>query len=372
MLLVPDDDDSYTPQAVIAAVCVDEEAFDRLGRVLRYLAVGLVDQAVHVRLLSSDRRIESLSLGPIQTVLHEPIVWPFENRRISKVLEAAAHQAPTVVHGLSAGSYRLATALADAFDADLVLQVTSLTDCDRIAQMDHGRVGAFLAFSGSLARVLEEQLKAPADRIELVRPGILASQQIACFARPEGITTLLCTANFERERGVDRLIDAIDLLRQRGHELLAFLLGRGRQESALRRMVRDRNLASYVAFAHPLGDHADAMKSADIFVRPTNDGVFTADALQAMGAGMAVVSFPSTVCDYLRHGETAVICAESTGVALADALEELIVNRDRAREVAAASADYVRSHHAMSAMAERTANTYRKLALARATFPITE
>ena len=71
-----DEFESQNSLSVSAALCVDADAFDRLGRVVRYLAVGLVDEAIHLRVLSSDRRVDTLSLGPIQTVPHQPITRP--------------------------------------------------------------------------------------------------------------------------------------------------------------------------------------------------------------------------------------------------------------------------------------------------------
>jgi len=54
----------------------------------------------------------------------------------------------------------------------------------------------------------------------------------------------------------------------------------------------------------------------------------------------------------------------------ADALERLMADRTEARRIASNARDHVKTHHAMSTMAEETAAVYRDLALARATFSI--
>ena len=140
----------------------------------------------------------------------------------------------------------------------------------------------------------------------------------------------------------------------------------------MRRMVRERKLSSCVTLACPAGDLAGAIRSADIFARPSADTAITADSLRAMGAGMAVVTLPSSVCDHLLGGETAVLCEKPSAEALANAIEQLITDRAGAQRIAATGMEYVRTHHPVSGMAERTANAYRTLALARATFPIAE
>jgi glycosyltransferase involved in cell wall biosynthesis len=168
------------------------------------------------------------------------------------------------------------------------------------------------------------------------------------------------------------LIEAVDILRKRERSLLLFLLGSGRREASLRKMIRGRDLSSYITLARPSGDPAQALGGADIFVRPSADSAFNADVLQAMGRGLAVVTLPNTVCDFLHHGETAYLCEKPTGESLADALEHLLDDRTETQRIAATAMEYVRANHAVSTMAERTANAYRELALARATFPMKE
>ena len=372
MTLVSDVMESPDALSIGAVLCIDTEAYDRFGPVLRHLLVGLVDQAVHARLLSSDARIETLTLGPVQTLVHSPIIWPFTKRRIGQLVDALSAQPPTVVHALSRGSYRLAGALAAAFDSDLVLQVASLADCDGIAELSGPRVGRFLAFSHPLQAVLEEQLHVPADRVRLVRPGLRVSERIACFAEAQRTPVILCMSAFGRGSGVEQLIDAVRILRKRDHELMLFLLGQGPREPALRRLIRERKLSSFVTLAHPAGDLGDILGGADIFVRPSSDTAFYAEVLQAMGTGLAIVTFSSTVCDYVRPGETAVVCEKPGTESLAAAIGQLLADRGGARRMATTAAEFVRTYHAVSGMAERTADAYRQLALARATFPIEE
>ncbi len=87
---------------------------------------------------------------------------------------------------------------------------------------------------------------------------------------------------------------------------------------------------------------------------------------------MAVVACSAPVCDHLRGKETAVVCDKATTNSLADAIEQLLIDRRLARRIATAGLEYVREKHAMSGMAERTAKAYRKLALKRTTFRIKE
>ncbi len=372
MVDVPETTESARPPTVNAALCVDGSALNRFGRVLRHFCVGLVDQAVSVRLVSPDARVKSLAVGPIQALVHQPIAWPAAGRRTERLLEGLAAQPPTVVHGMSQESYHAAGSVADAFDADLVLGVTSQADCERIPPLATGKHVRFHAFSAPLAALLETQFKIAREQIEVIRPGCPVASRAACFAQPGRVATLLCTSGFERESGVDRLIAAVGLLVQRGYGLQVFLLGEGTMESALRRSVRTRQLSSFVTFAAPMSDLTAAMQSADIFIRPSADTHFTSDGLLAMGAGLAVVTDPSSICDHVRPGETAIVCARPTAESLAETIEGVLNHRQETIGLATSAIAYVREHHAMSAMAERTAAAYRRLALTHSTFAIRE
>lgn len=364
--------DNQDPRTVSVALCVDGEAYTRLHRVLRNLVIGLIDHAVNVQLICPDERIQELSFGPIRTVVHQPVTWLSGNRRIAKVLEMLAPSPPTMVHAVSVGSYELASAIAEVYEADLVIQVTSLADCEGLAQVEDERVGAYLPFSLPLAQVLREQFHTSAEKTELIRPGVLASQEIACYSSPNRRPTLLCTTDFDKHGGVDRLIDAARILRERGRDLLVFLLGTGPQEANLRRRVNNKGMSSYITFARPWGDPADAMNSSDIYVRPADNGTFLVNPLQAMGVGMAVVAHPCGVSDYLRDGETALLDSGSTAEATADLIDTLLTDRAFAKRLATTGRDFVRTYHPMSGMADRTAAVYRKLDLAHATFPLKE
>ena len=350
-------------------ICLDGEALDRLGPILRHALVGLVDQAISIRVASPDPRIAELALGPVGVIQHAPKGILGNRRRALRLAESLAPRPPSIIHATSHRSYALAAYLAEVFDADVVLQVTSARDCDQLARFPQARVDRVIAASAPLRSAVVEQLKFPADRVSLVRPGLAPAGHLACFEEPENAATLLCMAPLERTSGVDTLISAIQSLRGK-FNLLTFLMGRGRHESALREMVRQRGLAASVIFADPLNDPTSAMREADIFVRPASDSTFAFDALEAMANGVVVIACSDSVNDHLRHEETAFVISQCSPGTLVEAITIVLQDREAAKQMATRAMDYVRKHHSMSEMAERTAKVYRELALQRATYSI--
>lgn len=343
------------------------------------MVVGLVDQAVHLQLISEDARIESLCLGPVRAFVHERLVWPFAGRRLRQLLDEVSSQPPTIVHAFCRGSYALARELADTFDAALICTVSSLADCKALAHAGVHGAGRIFAMSEPLVSEVVEQLRAPADKVSLIRPGVQVMEESACYAEAGRIPSILSTSPLTRSSGVAVLLEAVDLLRRREHEFMLFLLGRGRYEDAIRRQIRRLGLSSVVTLAHPRGDVTGALRNADIFVLPAEAPGLSADTLQAMGAGVAVVACPGAaqplkpavraVCDHLRAGDTAAICERPTATALADTIEGLLRDREKARAMAKRGMTYVRTHHSVSEEAERIGTAYRELALSRTTIP---
>lgn len=358
--------------AVSTVILVDHDAFNRWHCVLRHLAVGLVDQAISLRWLSADPRVRSLALGPVETSVHRPMRWTNYRRQRSELLNYLEPQPPTIVQAMSGGSYKLAGEIATALDADLVLTVSSSCDGEALRLVDPACVKRFVVTGEPMSLVLVQHLRIAPEKIVLIRPGVLTGQHVASFGDPDRTVTLLCTSPFERHGGVEHLIEAIHALDGSGHKIMAFLLGRGRQESMLRRMVRDRGLLGRVTFSQAMDDPTSAMHGADIYVDTSTDPAFREHSLQAMANGLVVVANTNASIDHLRDGETAHLCPRATPQALIDTIEGVLRDPAAAHQMAVSAQQYVREHHPVSAMAEQLAAVYRKLAVARATFSLSE
>ncbi len=372
MAFVSDQPGESKALAVSAVILVDHDAFDRWHCVLRHLVVGLVDQAVSLRWLSDDPRARSLALGPVETNIHGSMRWPHLRRQRSELLSYLEPQPPTIVQAMSGGSYKLAGETASALDADLVLTMSSSRDGEALRAVDPARVERFVVSGEPLSLVLTQHQKIATEKIVLIRPGVQTGQYVASFDDPDRTVTLLCTSPFERHGGVEHLIEAIHALDGRGHKIMAFLLGRGRQESMLRRMVRDRGLLGRVTFSQAMDDPTPAMHGADIYVDTSSEPAFREHSLQAMANGLVVVANANPSIDHLRDGETARLCPRPTPQALIDTIESVLRDPAAAHRMALSAQQYAREHHAVSAMAEQLAAVYRTLAVARATFSLSE
>lgn len=358
--------DESSASGVDVAICIDHEALMRLRSVIRHLCVGLVDLSVQVRVITSSPEAESLaSLGPVQLLVHQKLVWPMRRSAIENVVEALAPHPPSIVYAISSGAYRLGARLAGAFDADFVVQLTTAQDVYALEHYPGRTIAHRIAASEPLLEALVEREGEARDSQTLIRPGVLRGSEISCFGQPHWTPSLVCTTQLEERYGIDVLIEALGIIRDHGHVLLAFFVGTGRAEAALRKSVQSLDLSANVTFARPSAKPVDVLRGADIFVVPPGEEAVSARPLQAMANGTAVVCFEGGVADYFHDGSTAVVCKERTPAALARAIETLLGDHAFAHQLASSAHRYVKEYHPMSAMAEQTVAVFRQLLLQR-------
>ncbi|GJM27108.1 MAG: hypothetical protein DHS20C16_35230 [Phycisphaerae bacterium] len=360
-------DSDSNERPIHVAICIDSSVYSRYRAVLRHLCVGLSDLIAGIRIVTPTKEATALNLGPVQAVIHDEIRWPFRKQRTKEVIALLSSKPPTIIHAMSAGSYAISEALADAFDVEIIYQVTAFEDVFALAESQFTGVKHVICTSEPLREACLSQCRLPEVDVSLVRPGVVCAKEPTCYRVDGRVPTLLATASFTPDSGVDQLIRAIALVKGKNHEMLAFLLGDGPEEDQLRRVAAKLNLNSTVIFAQPEGDILQAMVGADIFVTPSAEKSISARSLQAMAQGMAVIAVEGGASDAYLADDTAVVARAATAPDLAGAIERLLIDRDFARQIATNAIRHMKDRHTMSAMADQTAEIYSKLALRRTT-----
>lgn len=358
------------PTPVDVALTMDHNLYTRMWEAVRHLCVGLVDQNVRVRLLSSWAGAEDLTLGPIQTVVHQQLAWPFRRQRLGPLIDALAVRKPNVIHALCGDTYWGGAQLAAAFEVDLVVYVMGIDDLAALEKLDAAQVSHVVAASGPLADAVRQINRFNPEDQSLIRTGMLRSDRVTCFLDPDCVPSLLCTSDLSETGGVDPLLRAVRILADRKRDFLLFLSGSGSQEPQLRHLVRELGISGLVTFARPRADASQVMAGADVSVHAAPEMTLGAASLLAMATGTAVVCCAGGVTDHCLDGQTAVVCPDNQPASLADGIERLLLDRDAARSMAAAGMDHIKKYHSVSAMAEQLALLYERLMLRRRTFTL--
>jgi len=148
----------------------------------------------------------------------------------------------------------------------------------------------------------------------------------------DGILRMICVARFQQKKGLDTLLDACGLLRDRGVRTHLTLIGDGPERPVLEERIARLSLEDVVDLPGPKPQEevARALAAADCFVMPCRrdstgdmDGIPTV-FMEALATGRPVVSCAvSGVPELVRDGETGLLVPPDDPAALADAIARL-------------------------------------------------
>ena len=328
------------------------------------------------------------SIGPfVLSILqgeHGPQVK--ELRRLVRHLRKGPR--PDIVSIPSALFLGLARALRDGLGAPVVCELTgedifleAMADPYKSQARDAIRSRAadadrFVATSRYYADRMADYLSVPRDRIDVVYPGV----DRAVLEFPSSIQnpkskiqnpTIGYLARICPEKGLDRLIDALPILRklpgmERARVRAGGYLGAAHQAwfDALRQHVADQGLADAVEFVGELDlpGKVALLDGVDVLCVPTAyaepKGIF---ALEAMSRSTSVV-LPDhgAFGEMIQHTGGGILVPPGDPHALAQALAALLRDPDRRAALGAAGRRAVRQHFTDDAMAAAMVEVYRR------------
>jgi glycosyltransferase involved in cell wall biosynthesis len=183
---------------------------------------------------------------------------------------------------------------------------------------------------------------------------------------PADVAHLLFVGNFVEQKGVTDLARALVLLRERGVDFRATLLGHGPDMPEVRRIVEP--LGSAVHFKTVLSHEmlVDVFRSADLFVLPSRrEGVGLLVCLESLSCGVPVAcSTAGGLPEIVHDGVNGALFEPENPASIADTLARLIGDpAERARLASGARASALPYSEAMQA--ERVFRVYEECALAR-------
>ena len=156
--------------------------------------------------------------------------------------------------------------------------------------------------------------------------------------RAPGPIRLFYHGRVDRRKGVLDFIEALALLREAGTMFEAIVSGIGPDVEPSKALAAKLNFGEAEIWFTGYADYETVpalYAQADVFVSPTYAEGFSNTILEAMAAGLAVVSTHSVgVSDCLRDGENGLLVQPGDVPALADALTRVIVDETLRRRLA--------------------------------------
>lgn len=173
------------------------------------------------------------------------------------------------------------------------------------------------------------------------------------------------------EKGVDVLLQAAGLAVGREPSLRFVIIGDGPMVDELQQAAASQGLGPFVSF---LGyqEHARTMFPAfDAFALPSRSEGWPLSVMEAMAAGLPVVAAraggPAYMIDSGRNG---ILVSPGDPQKLAEALILLARDREWAKELGRAAADYARRHFSAERMVSQVEMVYRRLLEGKQAVPV--
>jgi len=233
------------------------------------------------------------------------------------------------------------------------------------AVLDHAN--ALLIGGASFVEEVCDRLGSDPARFTIV-PGAVDTARFAqdtadgLPAPHEGPVRLLYHGRVDRRKGVLDFIEALVILRAQGTPFAATISGIGPDVDPAKALAETHGFGPEAIRFTGYAEYAtvpDLYRNADVFASPTYAEGFSNTILEAMAAGLAVVSCHAVgVSDCLRDGENGLLTLPGDVPAQAAALTRIITDEGLRRHLAAAGLEECRRVYSWQAVGRQIMGVY--------------
>jgi len=164
-----------------------------------------------------------------------------------------------------------------------------------------------------------------------------------------------------KEKNVDVLIKAVELVRKEIPDVKCMIIGDGPEKRVLEKLATDLEMDNNIKFTGFLENHDDViscMKSSKVFVLPSTREGFGIVALEANACGLPVVTVNhrrNAACDFITDDENGFICELSEG----EIAERILVAIDKKEDMGRKCIEISRKYD-WDRMADLTEEVYKE------------
>jgi glycosyltransferase involved in cell wall biosynthesis len=340
---------------------VSEHTVYEYSLFLKHLLAGLADESVPTVLVCRpDCDIDSVVPPTVEVVRHPVLDLPLMGYQNNKILiERLADFKPTVLHCLCESKARLTMQLAQQLDLPYVLTVNSL-------QKRWGRLSISLRCCAeiitpakSIAASLVAAYPRCAERVRQINVGTFVEETSHTFCETGEFASMVITHPLHRIDDFENLFNALKHLVIDGYELMLVIMGGGRAERQLRKLLRTLGLRWVVTIVPRLTAWRSVLAAGDIFIQPQPRDAFDPLLLEAMSVGATVAGCKGGVDDLIIDGQTSVVFDPNDEVSIYNNLQRLFDRPEFAHQIAEGAQQYLRENHSVSKMVADILQTYR-------------
>ena len=180
------------------------------------------------------------------------------------------------------------------------------------------------------------------------------------FGLPEDAVVIAMVAQFIERKGHRFLIEILPRLVARNPKVKVVFFGKGPLEEAARSHVTELGMLDSVRFAGFRHDVDSFLGHADLLVHPATGEGLGVTMLKAAAAGLPVVAFDvAGAQEAVLNGETGVLVHPGVAEDLLQAINELVENPDRRRQMGSAGHQRMQTLFSVDTMVNRHVDLYR-------------
>lgn len=186
-------------------------------------------------------------------------------------------------------------------------------------------VARFVAIDPSIADFLTESAGIEPSRIQVIRNGIDLERFRPAPPNSHERFTIGWLARLDPPKRPDVLIEALRLLKARGHRVSLRVIGPGSLCEALHHAVKSDGLEREVEILGPRTDVAEQLRQLDVYVLVSDAEGLPISVAEAMACGLPVIaSAVGGIPTLLTPGVNGLLLQNNESTELADLLEGLI------------------------------------------------
>lgn len=343
------------------ALIASEKTISEYSTFLGHLLVGLADESIPTALVCpADCDVDSVVSGVVEVIRHPafklPLLWR-QNRK--RLIERLVRFKPSVLHCLCESKAQLTRQLARQLDLPYVLTVGSLQKRWGQLFISSRFCARIIVPAGSIAVNLARIYPRFADRIEQINIGTFVGEASSCFSEPGQLASMVTAPRLDNVGEFECLLNAVRHLVIDGYEFVLVVVGGGRAERQLRKLLGALGLLQIVTIVPRLAPRRSVLAAGDIFIQPVASDAFNPLLLEAMSVGTAVAGCKGGVDDLIIEDRTAVVFDPDDELSIKGSLQRLFDRRELARQLAKGAQQYLRENHTVSKMVAGTLQTYQ-------------
>lgn len=299
----------------------------------------------------------------VEKFLNYFIIDFFKFRRLSGEVKKLS---PQLIHLQSYRQLNPAVKLARKLQIPLILTVHYISEELELREEIFRWVQGIIALNEEVREYLVNRLRVPKDIIRVISPGVDFEWVGETREYEQNQATVVGTiGNIDRK--LSDFVKAAEILVKRNLDCQFLVAGREREKSEVVQQAKSLEILDRFTFVETLTNSRAVLPLLSIYVSTQSPRKFGQDILDAMAWGKGVVAEGmGTHFSLIKDRETGILVSSGQPDAIADAVTELIQNREFRWEMGENARQLVKKRFTLEVMIEETLSVYEKVLSAQA------